>query len=321
MAHLFKSPNDSAGFDRDRNLFVMPQNRVATFYLIAGQNLMIDSSDKSIFTVNAQLEGDKGAPKIGGLSTWEKDQHIRKLEVKSGSKMGSAKLLAQDASNNDQILPLDIFVVADSNSRRVTDNIGIEPTLQRELEKISLRQAVLRIAEDQLYSNVKTNQQGCTLYRLDPRNGTLWCGAFAYWCWRQAAFAKKVPNPFDTQDALLSPQKVINWGMRADTPGQLLQYKGPNPMTMKGPSQELREIGYNGHYVEPGDIACWREGHSMGFKHVSLVEKVDGKTFVDLNGNAYDAGSGSVLARISHDDIGRKLADGSYKCFFLHVLV
>jgi hypothetical protein len=235
--------------------------------------------------------------------------------------MGSAKLLARDISNNDQILPLDIFVVADSNSRRVTDNIGIEPTLQKELEQLSLRQAVLRIAEDQLYSNVKTNQQGCTLYHLDPRNGTLWCGAFAYWCWQQAALAKKMPNPFNTQDVLLSPQKVINWGMQDNTPGQLLQYKGPNPMTMKGPSQELREIGYNGYYVEPGDIACWREGHAMGFKHVSLVEKVDGRTFVDLNGNAYDAGSGSALARISHDDIGRKLADGSYKCFFLHVLV
>ncbi|HEY5707732.1 MAG TPA: CHAP domain-containing protein [Terrimicrobiaceae bacterium] len=321
MPHLFKLPNDAGGFDRTRNLFVMPQNSVSTFYLIAGQDLTVDSSDKSTFTVNGQSGDDTGAHKMAGLSDWEKAQHIRKLVLKSGSKTGDAKLLARDSGNNDQILPLDVFVVADSNARRVTDSVGIEPTLKMKLEELSLRQAVLRIAEDQLYSNVKTNQQGCTLYHLDSRSGTLWCGAFAYWCWQQAALVKKVANPFDKQDHLLSPQKAINWGMRDDSPGQLLQYKGPNPMTMKGASQELREIGYNGYSVEPGDIACWRQGHSMGFKHVSLVEKVNGKTFVDLNGNAYDAGSGSALARISHDDMGRKLPDGSYKCFFLHVLI
>lgn len=321
MANLFKPPNDSAGFDPDRNYFVMPQNTKATFFIIAGQDLKIDSSDTSIFTVTAQSGHESGAQKMAGLSDWGKAQHIRKLALRSTNKTGSAKLLARDMGNNDQILPLDVFVVTDSNARRVTDNIGIEPTLKNELEQLSLRQAVLRIAEDQLHSKVKTNQQGCALYRLHPKNGTLWCGAFAYWCWQQATRVKNVKNPISSQDVLLSPQKVINWGMRDDSLGQLLQYKGPNPMTMKGDPQELREIGYAGYSVEPGDIACWREKHSMGFKHVSLVEEVNGKTFIDLNGNAFDAGSGSALARISHDDIGRKLADGSYKCFFLHILV
>lgn len=321
MANLFKPPNDSAGFDPDRNYFVMPRNTRATFFIIAGQDLKIDSSDMSIFTVTAQSGHESGAQKMAGLSDWGKAQHIRKLVLESSKeKTGSAKLLARDMGNNDQILPLDVFVVPDSNARRVTENLGIDQKLKEELEQLSLRQAVLRIAEDQLHSKVKTNQQGRDLYHL-PKPEKLWCGAFAYWCWQQAARLKNMDNPISSQDVLLSPLKVINWGMQDNSLGQLLQYKGPNPMTMKGKHQELREIGYAGYSVEPGDIACWREKHSMGFKHVSLVEKVKGKTFIDLNGNASDAGSGSALARISHDDIGRKLADGSYKCFFLHIVV
>ncbi len=320
MANLVKFPNDSAGFDRSRNLHVMPTNRTTTFYLVAGQNLTVMSSDDSIFTVSAQAGDDQGAHKMAGLSAWERSQHIRKIVVKSGNATGSARLLARDAAQNNQILPLDVFVVRDGNARRVTDSMGVEPTLKRELEQLSLRQAVLRIAEDQLFSNVKTNAQGCSLYHLNPKYGGLWCGAFAFWCWEQAALIKKVPNPFDTQEALLSPQKVIHWGMRDDTAGQLLQYGGPNPMTMKGPPQALREIGYEGFQVEPGDIACWRVGHAMGFKHVSFVKEVNGRSFVDFNGNAFDAGSGAVMAVVSHDDMKTKLTDGSYKCFFLHVL-
>ena len=246
----------------------MPQNNQSTFYLVAGQNLTVDSSDKSIITVDAKLEDDKNAHKLAGLSKWEQAQNLRKITIKSGNKLGNSKLLAQDEFGNNQILPMDVFVVASRNSCRATDNIGVEPTFKNELEQISLREAVLRIAEDQLYSNIKTNQQGCATYHLAP--GSQWCGAFAYWCWQQAAFIKKVANPFDSQNDLLSPQKIISWGMRENTAGQLLQYSGPNPMTMKGEKQELREIGYNGYHVEPGDIACWRKVNSMGFKHVSL---------------------------------------------------
>ncbi len=321
MAHLFKFPNDSGGFDKDRNLFVMPQNDSAAFYLIAGENLNVDVAPKNILDVSSQAKDEKSVHGKAGLSGWENSQNIRTIKITSGNATGRAKLVARDSSNRDQIAPLDIFVVEDKAARRVADNGRIEQSLKVELEKLSLRQAVIRIAYDQITSRVKTNKQGIELYKL-PEPNKLWCGAFAHWCWQQAALVKKTGNPFGTNnDSLLSPQKAIHYGMNPATPTQLLQYKGPNPMTMRGEPQELREIGWEGNFVEPGDIALWREGHAMGFKHVSFVEEVSGKTFTDLNGNAYDAGSGSALARISHDNINKKLLDGSYKCFFLHAKV
>lgn len=325
MPHLFKFPNNSGGFDKDRNLFVMPLNTTDFFYLIAGQDLKVDVTEdavnKKILDYSPEAGDEKSAHGKAGLSEWENSQNIRKITIKSGSKPGHVKLLARDSDSRDQIAPLDIFVVEDTDARRVADSGKVEESLKIELEQLSLRQAVLRIAADQITSRVKTNKQGIELYKL-PKGETLWCGAFAHWCWQQAALIKKAPNPFGSNNnSLLSPQKAIDYGMNPATPTQLLQYKGPNPMTMRGDPQELREIGWEGNYVEPGDIALWRETHAMGFKHVSFVETVNGKTFTDLNGNAYDAGSGSALARISHDDINRRLPDGSYKCFFLHAKI
>jgi hypothetical protein len=321
MAHIFKFPNESGGFDGPRNQFVMPQNDTSYLYLVAGQGLAVDVEPKNIVEVAAGSGDEKSAHGKAGLSEWENNQNIRKIILKSKSETGHVKLFAKDSGGFDLIKPLDVYVVDDKDARRVGEKGKIEPEMKVELEQLKLREVVLRIAYDQISSRVKSNAQGISLYHL-PKGETLWCGAFAYWCWEQAALVKHVDNPFgSSQDALLSPQKAIHYAMTNPTKGVLLQYKGPNPMTMKGEPQELREIGWMGNNVEPGDIALWRATHAMDFKHVSFVESVDGKTFVDINGNAYDAGSGSALARISHDDINRKLPDGSYKCFFLHVKV
>ena len=321
MANLFKAPNDSGGFDSGRNTLVLPINTTDTIYLVAGSSLTVTTSDRSIVAADAGAGDDPGSHKLPQLSEWETAQNIRRITLKSGLKPGTALLRAQNSDNRDLIAPLTVMVVNDRDARRVTDALGIDPAMKAELGALSLRQTVLRIAEDQLHSRVKTNTQGCALYHLNPDYGVLWCGAFAHWCWQQAALVHGVDNPFGkNNDVLLSPQKAIHWGMRADTPSQLLQYGGPDPMTMKDPPQELREIGYMGYQVEPGDVALWRTA-AMTFKHVSFVESVSGRSFVDLNGNAYDAGSGSALARVSHSDIGARNNDKSYRCIILHLTI
>jgi hypothetical protein len=322
MPHIMAFPNDSGGFDRERNQFVMPKNKTSYLYLVAGDGLKVSVDPPAIISASCKEEDEKAAHNRPGLSAFENSVTIRKITLTSGSAEGRTLLRARNEEDNDWIKPLDVFVVADAYARRAGD--AIEPTLRAELERLPLRQAVIRVAHDQMTSRVRTNEEGIVLYRLPKEYGKLWCGAFAYWCWNQAAAAKKVANPFGgSSEPLLSPQKAIHWGMQSSTPGQLLQYAGPDPMVKAGtvPPQELREIGYQGCYVEPGDIALWREGNWAGFKHVSFVESVSGSTFVDLNGNAYDAGSGSALARIAHPDMGRKLPDGSYKVFFLHLTI
>jgi hypothetical protein len=324
MAGIVTLPNQAQGFDSARNTLVIPTGDRATVHLVAGSGLQVSTDDPYLITVTAG-EGDDASAHNRGLDGWSNSQELRKIVIKTGQETGSAKLFATTAEGYDFIAPLTIYVVRNKEARRAADKGEIEHDLKAEIQMMSLRQAVLRIAQDQLHSRVVTNAQGCSLYHLDPRDGTLWCGAFAYWCWDQACIAHGVGNPFgSSNNPLLSPQKAIQWGMKDTTPGQLLQYEGVDPMVainMRGPPQELRENGYQGCYVEPGDIALWRGGSQYSFKHVSRVAEVSGTSFSDYNGNAYDAGSGSALAYIDGHDMSRKQPDGSYKTFFLHVLV
>lgn len=320
MAHFYCFPNESGGWNRDRNELVIPLNSSIKMYLVAGSGLSVET-DGGIITVNAGLDDDKAVHKKAGLSSWEQSQNIRPVTIQAHGSWGSCKLRAKNSAGGDWVAPVTVYVVRDPYGRRVGTNGDVEDDMRRELGKLGLREAAIRVARDQLSSRVRTNEQGQSLYNLPKGYGGLWCGAFAFWCWEQAAKAKGVNNPFGNScEALLSPQKAIHWGMREDTPSQLLQYSGFNPMTMKA-QQELRENGYQGHFVSPGDIALWRINNAAGFKHVSMVSSVSGSQFTDLNGNAYDAGSGSALAELDHDDMRKKLSDGSYKCFFLHMTI
>lgn len=324
MAGITTLPNQSQGFDSARNQLVLPVNSSATVYLVAGSGLTVSVGDTDLVRFTAGAGDDKGAHNRG-LDTWSNAQELRKIVIRSGSKTGATLLYAKTEQGYDFIAPLKIYVVMNAEARRAADKGEIEPELRAELQKLSLRQAVLRIADDQLHSRVVTNDQGIRLYHLPEGYGRLWCGAFAYWCWDQACLAKGVPNPFGKScEPLLSPQKAIHWGMQPGTPGQLLQYEGVDPMVplkKQGPPQQLRMNGYNNNWLEPGDIALWRSGSQYQFKHVSFVAKVKGTMFDDYNGNAYDAGTGSALAYIRDHDMTTKQPDGSYRVFFLHVQV
>lgn len=325
MAGIMMFPNQSGGFDSANNLLVIPTYDSAAVYLVAGADLAVSVLDPDLVAVTAGTGDDKSAHNRAGVDEWTNAQSIRRITLKTNGAKGTTKLVARTAAGADFIAPLTIYVVANKEARRTADKGEIEPALRVELQKLPLRQAVLRVAEDQLHSRVTTNAQGIALYHLPEGYGTLWCGAFAYWCWDQACIAKGVANPFGSSiEPLLSPQKAIHWGMNKTTPGQLLQYEGWDPMVVRSKQsepQELRENGYGGQFVQPGDIALWRSAHATDFKHVSFVASVSGSTFSDYNGNAYDAGSGSALALIGGHDIKKKLADNSYKTFFLHLQI
>jgi hypothetical protein len=327
MAGIVTLPSQRQGFDSAKNLLVIPTNDSATVYLVAGQDLDVSVDPPPRLVSVTAGTGDDKAAHDRGLDSWTDAQHIRKIVLKTNANKGTARLVARTSEGNDFIAPLTIHVVANKEARRVADKGEIEPALRTELQRLPLRQAVIRVAEDQLHSRVGTNAQGISLYHLPAGYGTLWCGAFADWCWDQACIAKDVPNPFGGSiEPLLSPQKAIHGGMGESTPGQLLQYAGWDPMVPfaqqkdRGP-QDLRENGHGGHSVQPADIAPWRSGGATDFKHVSFVGAVDGTTFSDSNGNAYDAGTGSALAYIAGHDMLTKQADRSYTTFSLHVIL
>lgn len=313
MSNLRKLGNwDTAGYDEARNLQVLPIGQQTTFYLIAGAGLDVDVDDSDCVSLTVGAGDDKNAHKNAQLSDWEKEQVIRKIVVTAKS-AGDTKLSAK-FNGVDWIEPLTISVVSDQNWRQIGKAAGEATSdIRQELQQLPLRPAALRVAEDQLHSAISSRSDGFGVYHSNSSYD--WCGAFAHWCWSQAAAIKNVLNPFGSDsDVLLSPQKAIRWAMRDDTPGQLLRYQGINPMTGKG-WQEYREIGWNGFQLESADIVLLREGNAAGWKHVCMVYRPGSTDIQTIDGNQGKFQSIKVVNR-SLDD---KLPDGSPKLVFVHI--
>lgn len=316
MAHFRKiGSSDVAGYDESRSLQVLPALQQTSLYLVAGEGLDVSVDDPDRVTVKAEGNDNKSVHKSAELTPWEKDQVIRKVILVAKTGDGQTALRAK-LNGSDWVKPITIQLVSDQNWRGVGKAQGeVSRELRQELQRLDLRDAVLRIAEDQMHSSIASRSDGFGVYDCDPSYN--WCGAFAHWCWKQAAAIKAVQNPFGANnDVLLSPQKAISWAMRVDTPLQLLRYQGGNPMTGKG-TQEYREIGYNGCFLERGDIVLLREGNAGGWKHVCMINSVNGSQLQTMDGNQGKGQSIKLVTR-SLDD---KVTDGSPKLVFVHVIL
>jgi hypothetical protein len=204
MAH-FRKIGDRTGYDEDRALQILPVTQQTTFYLVAGADLDVSVDDDSVVGLKAGDTDDKAAHRSAELTAWEKDNILRKVVVKANSNEGETALHAKlDGADFAQSVTL--RVVADQNWRRVGKATGeCQPELRAELQLLPLRDAVLRVAEDQLHSSVCTRSNGFGVYNIDKSYD--WCGAFAYWCWNQAAAIKNLDNPFGPKSSVLwSPQ-------------------------------------------------------------------------------------------------------------------
>jgi len=87
-------------------------------------------------------------------------------------------------------------------------------------------------------------------------------------------------------------------------------------MTGKG-TQEYREIGWNGCGLERGDIVLLRVGNAGGWKHVCMVNEVNGSQIQTMDGNQ---GTNQSIKKVNRP-LNEKLSDGSFKLVFVHVPV
>ena len=316
MAHFRKMGGwNQAGYDESRALQVLPVGQQTIFYLVAGADLDVSVDDDDLVSLTVGGTDDKAAHRSAELTAWEKGNVIRKIIVKAKNIEGETTLHAK-LNDNDFTQPITLRIIHDQNWRRVGKAAGeCTPELRQELQRLSVRDAVLRVAEDQLHSSICSRSNGFGVYNIDKTYD--WCGAFAYWCWEQATAIKGLDNPFGRKSSVLwSPQRAIDWAMNPSTAGQLLRYRGGNPMTGKG-TQEYREIGWNGYDLERSDIVLLRVGNAGGWKHVCLVDTVDGSELHTIDGN--QGANQSIKKRTrSLDD---KLSDGSYELVFVHVLI
>ncbi len=316
MAHFRKiGTRDQAGFDAGANRQLLPRGKETTFYLVAGSDLSVQVDDESVAKATSGSADDKSAYRSGVLTQWENSQAVRKVSVKAGMSMGITTLRALKGGN-DWAEPIEIEVTTDPDYRAVGKGLGeCTPLLREALQAMSLREAVIRVAEDQLSSSISCQSTGFGIYNIDKSYD--WCGAFAYWCWAQAAFILGVGNPIGPKGSVLwSPQRAIDWAMEPTSAGQSLRYKGASPMSGKG-HQDYREVGWNGYDLEAGDIVLVRTGNAGGWKHVCLVESVEGDVVHSIDGNQ---GAPQCIARRQRS-LSALLPDRSTALAFVHVIV
>ena len=310
MANLHK-PGDQTGYDADRNLQIMSLNMRTTFYLVAGAGLDVSTDDDDIALASSGASDSKGAHKDGTLSDWEKDQVIRVITLTAKS-AGSTQLRAP-LDGSDWIEPLTIRVLHDATCRQVGKATAqVTPELRQELQGMALRDAVIRVAEDQMHSAI-AKSNGFGVYNM--ASNLDWCGGFAYWCWDQACAIRGEENPFGAKSTVLwSPQRAIDWAMQSTTPAQLLRYEGVSPMDGKG-QQDYHDIGWCGYDLKPADIVLLRAGNAGGWKHVCMVHEVNGRSIVTIDGN-----QGSPSIKMVNRSLDEKLSDGSYQLVFVAVM-
>lgn len=334
MAGLYKPLNDSLGYDRDAYTLTLTKNASSSFFLVCSDGLTPKVTSASgddisdIVTASSDATGVDAAKK--GMSEWESAQSVKRIVLRSGAKTGQARLRAQLDDGRDWIKPLPIYVVDDKYGRRGSDDAGVEPDFKKELEKLPIRKAVARLAAEQMASKVRGNADALDAYHHPYKSppDDKWCGSFVAWCWNLLAKIRKdVPAElFGNGAGLLSPEKAIDWAVKNPGRFKLLRYEGPNPMTMKE-KVAYAEIGADGITPQCGDVVLWRNKSGfrdddaskgvLGFKHVALLESFSGSTFVDINGNAWDADAQSVFARIEHDASDRTTLLKAPRAFFL----
>ena len=295
---------DQAGYDEGRALQILPVGQQTTFYIVADTA----GADPSVSVDDAGL-----------VSLTVEGSLMLKVTVMANNNQGQTTLRAR-LNGKEVARPITLRLLHDPYWRQVGKALGeCTPEIRKEIQILPLRQAVLRVAEDQMHSSIAWRSNGYGVYNIDKDLD--WCGAFAFWCWQQAAAIKGVTDPLGRDSTVLwSPQRAISWGINPATPGQLLRYRGGNPFTGAG-TQEYREIGWNSCRLEPADIVLLREGHAGGWKHVCMVDQDLGANLRTMDGNqspnrSFPPPSIKRVTR-SRDE---KLADGSYKLAFLHVL-
>ncbi len=326
MSNIRKAHSwDKAGFDAERNLQVLAIGKRTSFTLVAGDGLDVRFEGDDCLDYNVGGLDDKTLHKNASLSAWEKQQILRRIDLKAKA-VGSTVMHAY-FQGSDWIAPLTVRVVSNQQSRQVGKALGeVTPALRDELQKLSLRDAVIRIAEDQMHSAVASESNGFGVYNITAAYD--WCGAFAFWCWEQACSIKSVSNPFGPKSSVLwSPQRAISYSMLEDTPVQLLRYGGYDPMgvvkdstTKKLKRQDYRELGYQGCNLQRGDIVLYRKDTANGWKHVCMVHDERPPTSGLLGTIDGNQGKNASIQTRSRD-MDAKVAGGDPCLVFVHANV
>jgi hypothetical protein len=361
----FSKLADTVGFDDQRDLLVLSLNQKTNLYLakFSEQPVSVRFDPQGIAALDSTADlGPAQKTKVG--KEWHsvvadptgKPKDFGKIEdptstnfkpdpfggigpspvlawsgmkkfVVRGDSLGMTKLLAVLPDGTAWQNPTTVLVVSNLNARQV-DAGPVSPEFKQELQGMSLGEAVLRVAQDQMNSAYSNNTAGDNRYKLPTgmkkKDGTAandWCGAFAYWCYQKACDIRGEPNPFGpNNDVLLSPQKAIGFALANPGTFTVVRFQGTSmffngrsfdPNKTSKQDQEIDAVP--GDNVVPGDICLFR--NNQEWRHVCLVKDPgDGDSFVTVDGN-----QGVPSMKMVLRDFKARLGNGSFQYVFVHL--
>lgn len=332
----FSKLPDTVGFDEQLNVLVVSLHQTANIYLsnFSGKPISVSSADPKVASVlsNTQLdpEQQKAAledKKSGGAAgfgapvlAWFPMNRI----VVRGESVGETRLLVNLPNKVPWQEPTKVVVVMNPNARQA-DPTGITSGLRQEMQTMTLRQAAVRVAQDQINSRFLREGTGDGRYGLPSgmktaagKDAVDWCGAFVYWCYGMAANIKGQANPFGpSNDVLLSPQKAIGWALANPARATVLRYQGPALFVWNNvipPPQQTSIDAAPGTNLFPGDVCLVRNETKTVWQHVSMVYDLGGDSFLTVDGN-----QGQPSMKVVQRNFNERLSNGQFKFAFLHL--
>ncbi len=286
----------TAGFDSSRSLLVLPLRGKLELYLVAGEELST-SLDTPICDIGERLPS-KTEKQSNHLTAWERSQDIRVLKF-TGTALGSATFNAYlPNTRTPWIAPLTIRVTADKDSRQGGEGPKgepiIGPDLRLEIAGMPFREALVRLAEDQMNSAIGHEPHGgfgCYGLPAKDANGNPnnWCGAWVQWLYQRVSEIRGAANPFENNvGTLASPQKAIGFALHRPEKLTILEFTGSDPYGWSFPPKRAngKAVGdhpalkaeYKAHTPTAGpprrgDVCIVRESAdpAKGWKHVCMV--------------------------------------------------
>lgn len=341
---------DTTGYDEQLDLLVLSAGKSTNLYLanFAGQPIVVSSADPNVASVAAEVDltdAQRDAllkPMLKPQQDFERTQDLKTFQQSrfggveaspilalfpmskitvQGQAVGETQLVSTLRDGTQWQSPTRVVVVQNGNCRQI--DVGAVPTaLVRDLQNMSLRDAAVRVAQDQIHSSFTKQGIGDGRYALpswvpEPKD---WCGAFVYWCYRKAAEIKGAPNPFGgDNDVMLSPQKAITWALNNRGIATLIRYKGGAIFLAPGatpppPQTTLIDVA-PGTNLLPGDVCLLRKADGSDWQHVCMVyDPGSGDSFLTLDGNQTSPSMKMVMR-----DMNEKTAKGDPRYVFVHL--
>ena len=186
------------------------------------------------------------------------------------------------------------------NTAKGVGSFRMGADFKKELAGMSWRDALIRIAQDQMNSEIGATGEGG---KFTYDDGTNWCGSFVSFLYAMlgevnSAWRNGLGSGLGTQSPLRSGIKALSFGMRSPN-CTVLNYAGSDLFAAGTPAiTTMRAVG-SGVELLPGDVCLPRDEFGI-FRHVCILYKAPKgphDSFDCIDGNAFGSYVPNGMAR------------------------